>query len=235
MWKNISTMCPRTDIFDEIWDTPFFGSFAHSYVPTNLPTLSDLDAADPYGVTGTYYRVVCFLDHSDFIRFNFSNMGIVTHNIPRPPLDRGEATRLILMDLEVTRIEPPGPNDDREFPVVHFKGVSRSFDTDFIEDVHSTLSGSVRMTEEGEVKWSSVSAFDGQERWRSEGVQIGGVQSARGVVGTWFDSDYDIHGPVGPTAFWKAADCKNPRGGAAEGRERHDHAARVAGGRYRHI
>lgn len=43
------------------------------------------------------------------------------------------------------------------------------------------------MTEEGEVKWSSVSAFDGQERWRSEGVQIGGVQSARGVVGTWFD------------------------------------------------
>lgn len=211
MWKNISTMCPRTDIFDEIWDTPFFGSFANSYVPTNLPTLSDLDAQDPYGVTGTYYRVVCFLDHSDFIRFNFSNMGIVTHNIPRPPLDRGEATRLILMDLEVTRIEPPGPNDDQGFPVVHFKGVSRSFDTDFVEDVHSTLSGSVRLTEEGEVKWSSVSAFDGQERWRSEGVQIGGVQSARGVVGTWFDSDYDIHGPVGPTAFWKAADCKNPR------------------------
>lgn len=26
-----------------------------------------------------------------------------------------------------------------------------------------------------------------------------------------FISDYDIHGPVGPTAFWKAADCKNPR------------------------
>jgi hypothetical protein len=68
-------------------------------------------------------------------------MGIVTHNIPRPPLDRGEATRLILMDLEVTRIEPPGPNDDQGFPVVHFKGVSRSFDTDFVEDVHSTLSG----------------------------------------------------------------------------------------------
>ncbi|VUC25352.1 unnamed protein product [Clonostachys rosea] len=211
MWKNISTQCPRTDLFDEIWDTPFFGSFAHSYVPTNLPKLSDLDAQDPYGVAGTYYRVVCFLDHSDFIRFNFSNMGIVTHNMPRPPLDRGEAVRLILMDLEVTRVEPPGPDDGQELPVVHFKGVSRSFDTDFMEDVHSTLTGSVRLTKEGEVRWSSVSAFDGQERWRSEGVQIGGVQSARGVVGTWFDSDYDIHGPVGPTAFWKAADCENPR------------------------
>jgi hypothetical protein len=57
MWKNICTMRPRNDIFDQIWDTPFWGAFAHSYVPTNLPTLSDLDAQDPYGVTGTYYRV----------------------------------------------------------------------------------------------------------------------------------------------------------------------------------
>jgi hypothetical protein len=29
--------------------------------------------------------------------------------------------------------------------------------------------------------------MDGQERWRSEGVQIGGIQSARGVWGNWFD------------------------------------------------
>jgi hypothetical protein len=70
MWKNISTMCPRTDIFDEIWDTPFFGSFANSYVPTNLPTLSDLDAQDPYGVTGTYYRVS---RHARHVGESFSN------------------------------------------------------------------------------------------------------------------------------------------------------------------
>jgi hypothetical protein len=25
-------------------------------------------------------------------------------------------------------------------------------------------------------------------------------------VGTWFDKDYDPHGPAGPTAFWKISD-----------------------------
>lgn len=47
-----------------------------------------------------------------------------------------------------------------------------------------------------------------EERWRSEGVQIGGIRSARGILGNWFDKDYDIHGPAGPTAFWKLSDEK---------------------------
>ena len=49
--------------------------------------------------------------------------------------------------------------------------------------------GSVRLTPEGEVRWTSVSIFHGQERWRSEGIQVSNqdVRSARGVVGTWFD------------------------------------------------
>jgi len=40
-------------------------------------------------------------------------------------------------------------------------------------------------------------------------VQIGGVRSARGVIGNWFDKDYDPHGPCGPTAFWKISDRDN--------------------------
>ena len=31
------------------------------------------------------------------------------------------------------------------------------------------------------------SRFSREERWRSEGIQIGGVRSARGVLGYWFD------------------------------------------------
>jgi hypothetical protein len=46
----------------------------------------------------------------------------------------------------------------------------------------------------------------GEERWRSDGVQIGGLRARRGVVGTWFDKDFDAHGPAGPTAFWKIAE-----------------------------
>jgi hypothetical protein len=26
------------------------------------------------------------------------------------------------------------------------------------------------------------------------------------VIGTWFDKDFDPHGPAGPTAFWKICD-----------------------------
>jgi hypothetical protein len=45
-----------------------------------------------------------------------------------------------------------------------------------------------------------------EERWRSEGIQIGGPRSGRGVLGNWFDKDFDRHGPAGPTAFWKVSD-----------------------------
>jgi hypothetical protein len=43
------------------------------------------------------------------------------------------------------------------------------------------------MTPEGEVRWTTFSVFDNQERWRSESVQVGGPKSAKGVVGYWFD------------------------------------------------
>ena len=55
--KNIKTQWPRADIFDDIWETPFFGSFPRSFVPSREAELGDLDAQDPYGVTGSWYRV----------------------------------------------------------------------------------------------------------------------------------------------------------------------------------
>ena len=27
-----------------------------------------------------------------------------------------------------------------------------------------------------------------------------------GILGNWFDKDYDVHGPAGPTCFWKVSD-----------------------------
>jgi hypothetical protein len=47
--------------------------------------------------------------------------------------------------------------------------------------------GFVYMTSEGEVRWSMSTWYGAKERWRSDGVQVGGIRSARGVVGTWFD------------------------------------------------
>jgi len=47
--------------------------------------------------------------------------------------------------------------------------------------------GTARMTAEGELRWTTYSIFSGEERWKSEGIQLGGPRSARGVVGNWFD------------------------------------------------
>lgn len=51
--------------------------------------------------------------------------------------------------------------------------------------------GTVRLTPEGEVRWTTFSIFGGVERWRSESIQLGGVRSAKGVLGHWFDKCVD--------------------------------------------
>ncbi|RDA86120.1 hypothetical protein CP532_1147 [Ophiocordyceps camponoti-leonardi (nom. inval.)] len=206
-------------LFADVWDSPFSGTWPRSYIPSPVPgpgpSLTPLEASDPYGVTGTWYRVICFLDFNDFFKFNFPVGPAHGHssNVPRPPLNVGEATRLIVMRIQLTAVEAPGPEDGQSLPVVRFKGVSRSLDDSWDDNANSdirafTSTGTVRLTREGEVRWTTVSVVHGEERWRSEGVQLGGVRSARGVVGNWFDSNYDDEGPAGPTAFWKATDSR---------------------------
>ncbi|CAG7560205.1 unnamed protein product [Fusarium equiseti] len=206
---NIGSRRLVARIFGEVWDSPFSGSFANSFMAPPPRDITSLEARDPYGVTGTWYRIrfqiVCFLDYSDFFAFNFGDRDLIAPDAPRHTLDVGEATRLIMMRIHVTSIEEPGPEDGKDLPVVHFQGVSRSLDDSFDNNANSDIRGTARLTKEGEVRWTTFSVFHGIERWRSEGIQIGGVRSARGVVGNWFDRDYDVHGPAGPTAFWKGA------------------------------
>ena len=59
--------------------------------------------------------------------------------------------------------------------------------TQWDPNANSRIRGSVRLTKEGEVRWQSVSVDGGEERWASEGIQVGGVGSGRGVLGHWFD------------------------------------------------
>ncbi|CZR51789.1 uncharacterized protein PAC_01666 [Phialocephala subalpina] len=161
---------------------------------------------DPYNITGTWTRIVCFLDFHDLFAYNFTT-GQPEDGQPRPPLSTTEAIRLITMELHTTKIEAPGPDDGQDLPIVHFEGISRSsMNTSWDPNASSTITGTVRLTKEGEVRWKTVSVYAGEERWASEGIQVGGIRSARGVLGHWFDKDHDIHGPAGPTAFWKSSD-----------------------------
>lgn len=124
------------------WGTPFPGSWPNSYIPMPLNRqITPKEECDPFDVAGTWLRVVCFLDYNDFFNYNFPPHDSLPDNVPRPVIDEGEATRLILMKIHVTRIEAPGPEDGQELPVVHFEGFSRSLDGSWDENANSELRG----------------------------------------------------------------------------------------------
>lgn len=106
---NLKEFTKRSDgRFPMIWDEAFVGATPKSFVsPTKLsaamatrdgavdPDLLqirelalDLNAQDPYGVSGTWMRVVCFLDFNDLYAFNFSP-GLRADD-QRPPIDTEE-------------------------------------------------------------------------------------------------------------------------------------------------
>jgi hypothetical protein len=113
------------------WEDPFSGIAAGSFLSaplagTPVPALRpDLDALDPYGVTGTWLRIVCFLDYNDLYAFNFES-GEIGPEEEREPITTREAFRLIRLQLRVNGIEDPGEDDGKDYPVVHFEGTSRS-------------------------------------------------------------------------------------------------------------
>ncbi|KAK4692459.1 hypothetical protein P7C71_g4749, partial [Lecanoromycetidae sp. Uapishka_2] len=198
----------------EVQEKSFIGATPNSFVsPAPLVPLqpsTPLESQDPYSVTGTWSRVVCFLDYSELFDFNFGDEEREEEgpadDQPRRPIDVHEAIRLIEMKIQVTKIEAPGEEDGQSLPVVHFKGTSSATRPHWDPNANSKIKGTVRLTKEGEVRWTTFSVYHGEERWRSEGIQVGGVRSARGVIGYWFDKNHDIHGPAGPTAFWKSHD-----------------------------
>lgn len=212
---NLRTFAERTHgHFDTRLEAPFFGLAPNSFTPAKScpshsamfvkeanPPLAD---QDPYGVTGTWRRVVCFLDYTDLYAFNFEPP--LPDDQEQGPIDTQEAIRLITLKIRVSAIEDAGPDEMPGTKVVHFIGTSRSMHTSWDPNANSRIRGTVRTTREGAIRWTSFSIYHGEERWRSEGVQIGGIRSGRGVLGTWFDKDYDRHGPAGPTGFWKLRD-----------------------------
>lgn len=110
---NLSKFTERSaGRFPHVWNTPFVGATPKSYIspdPVAGPSeeLDDeisiirelapsIDTLDPYGVTGTWMRVVCFLDYNDLYAFNFSSR--LQEHEAREPIDTEEG----IIDLEET-------------------------------------------------------------------------------------------------------------------------------------
>ena len=77
------------------------------------------------------------------------------------PIDTTEAIRLIIMEISADKISEPGENDGKDLPVVHFHGTSRSMHSQWDPNANSHIKGTVRLTKEGEVRWSSISVYQG--------------------------------------------------------------------------
>ena len=130
----------------ELQEKPWIGATPNSFIspPQSVPmepTLP-LEAQDPYNITGTWMRVVCFLDYTDLYDFNFGGDRLDPDQ-PREPINTEEATRLITMKLQVTKIEAPGEDDGRQLPVVHFQGRSSSIRPSWDPNANSKIRGDI--------------------------------------------------------------------------------------------
>ena len=128
----------------ELQESPWVGAMPDSFVspPQSVPIEPPLplEVQDPYNITGTWTRVVCFLDYTELFEFNFGG-DQPEPNEPRKPIDTDEATRLILMKIQVTKVEAPGENDGQRLPVVHFQGKSSSMRPSWDPNANSKLKG----------------------------------------------------------------------------------------------
>ncbi|KAL0563295.1 hypothetical protein V5O48_018777 [Marasmius crinis-equi] len=176
--------------------------------------------SDWAGVTGQWKISFCFCDHGHLIRFNKALRSLSSSppdlNDPHYPpeahkLSQAEVLRTMTVSLRITKVvqNPEFPGR----PTLYFGG-----ELDFGNGGgNSVMNGWVRVVDDSDfdsedegrggrgrenaaIRWHFVSGETGNPIWSGEGVQIGGVKSAFGVLGSWTTIFHDIDDPVGP--FW---------------------------------
>ncbi|TFK71174.1 hypothetical protein BDN72DRAFT_877343 [Pluteus cervinus] len=183
---------------------------------------TDYPGWDWAGVDGEWRRTVCWLDYRD----------LLLHNLGSPAYDAGdlsETTRIFPMTLHISGYSPPptppsesasvedGPQrhpntlkatlpvEDLiyKLPIIHIEGTSKGSDVD--SQVLRKIKGTVRMIGEGGIRWSLTSSHPDSDlpEWVTEGVQVGGIGSAAGILGLWTGAEHVRSDPIGPFWAWK--------------------------------
>ncbi|KAG1769605.1 hypothetical protein EDD22DRAFT_868420 [Suillus occidentalis] len=177
----------------------------------SAPGTAALATGDWAGIEGHWRRYVCFMDYRDLFAFNFGNRGRGQQDgsyFDTPNFE--EAARLIELKLTLVDAQampevyildrfPDSPYE--HYPTLYFTGSSWG-----IQGNEATVVGSVAMSESGVVRWRFASIANSHIQWSSEGVQIGGIASAFGVIGTWTGIHHDHGDPVGPFWLYKVED-----------------------------
>ncbi|KAJ3918631.1 hypothetical protein F5877DRAFT_78841 [Lentinula edodes] len=165
----------------------------------------------------TLYRLkildlTVWMESSDLFAFNYSN---VAHGPRNAEFFRDsrfrEATRLIEIKLYLVsrsqlRFYTPSPDLEdlkTRYPTLFFCGVSRG-----VSGNEAKVEGNVCIGIDGTIRWTFYDLIQGAVHdlstlWCSKGVQLGGIASAAGIVGSWGTSVHDQGDPVGPFWLWK--------------------------------
>ncbi|KAF9229710.1 hypothetical protein BS17DRAFT_688742 [Gyrodon lividus] len=200
--------CNIEDLPARLMDTrpPCGLEATRTYSAPHATTRSPHDWA---GVEGNWRRFVSFMDYRCFsTRGNRTRDGSFFEDA-----NFSEATRLIELKLHLINLDAVPAyytldgfpdSEDPQYPTLYFSGSSWG-----VHGNESIVVGSVYMADDGVVRWRfqrKASVYETHVQWRSEGLQIGGIASATGIVGTWTGVRHE-HGLLfRPFWLWKVPD-----------------------------
>ncbi|KAJ4477280.1 hypothetical protein J3R30DRAFT_3657755 [Lentinula aciculospora] len=175
------------------------------YTQIVIPEGMNLDQEEDWaGVNGVWIVSFCFIDHSLLLRYNNIHnpqTGRYRDSLLTGP-DFVEMFRSMKVNLQVTNVKEDPNHPGR--PRIYFLGA-------IVEPSGtSTINGYVCMTDDDQIRWHFVSGEQGQAMWSSEGVQVGGIRSSYGVLGSWTTIFHDEGDPVGPFWLRKLANDQEP-------------------------
>ncbi|KAF7791513.1 hypothetical protein EIP86_002529 [Pleurotus ostreatoroseus] len=158
-----------------------------------LPPELDLDTMQDWaGIEGFWRCSFCFCTqaYNDLDRSDTEPLSTAFFEDP----DFGEVFTGINMQCRVVSCEHDPDHPTR--PIIHFEaGTERQ----------SVIKGWVKLTHQGVIRWHFQSGQGDQFIWNSEGIQVGSVRSAYGVLGSWSTTLHEQGDPVGPFVMWKMA------------------------------
>ncbi|KAH9979379.1 hypothetical protein BGW80DRAFT_1164495 [Lactifluus volemus] len=116
-----------------------------------------------------------------------------------------EVMRIIPLTLRITHYtRAPASWPGR--PTIHVAGEWHS--TTLAPNELTCLRGTVEMTASGDIRWTLLSfREDGEGKWASEGVQLGGRGSAMGVIGMWTGAEHEPDDPLGTHTLVATISC----------------------------
>ncbi|KAK0221470.1 hypothetical protein IW262DRAFT_1459675 [Armillaria fumosa] len=173
-------------------------AFQMSLEYTQIRMMDMADNRDWAGIEGIWWCGFCFCDHTDLALYNLSTRadGSLDASLFEDP-GFTDVFRSVEVTVRVLEVSPDAKHP--KHPRIYFGGSMGQHSM-------STMSGYVHMTDENQVRWRFRSGEQVNPIWSSEGIQVGGLRSLYGVLGTWTTTFHNTNDPVGPFWLRKAID-----------------------------